>query len=95
MADPRKLEAEVERLKVLLASLERDWRRIPWLLSTTLLTIPALILWGLGGGVLVLLGALLFAATAAYIVSVRRREYNGELRDVRRTLDRLTSSKRT
>lgn len=81
-----KRKAEVERLHREIASLDRDWARVPYLLFSLLLTIPAGLIWGWVAAQLVLICAVSLVGTAAYLIGVRRREYRGELEDLTRDL---------
>lgn len=81
-----KLEAELERLQVQLDSLERDWKRVPFLSSLLVLAIPAAIVWGALAAALVIVGVASLMGTAAYLISVRKNEYRGEMETVKRDL---------
>ncbi|MFW6051327.1 MAG: hypothetical protein ACODAU_09145 [Myxococcota bacterium] len=85
----QRLEAELERLQRELDSLERDWKRVPWFAALLVLTVPAGILWGAVGALLVILGTGALMGTAAYLIAVRKNEYRGEMRDVRRDIEIL------
>jgi hypothetical protein len=82
----RRLRAEIERLEGQLATVERERRRMPWLLVSAVLAIPAAVVWGLFAAALVLLGAVTLFGTGYYLVAVRHSEYQGELDDARRDL---------
>lgn len=86
--DPQRLKAEITRIEEHIASLERDRTRVPWLLGTAILAIPAGVVWGVEGVLFALFASISLAMVAAYLIEVRRREYQTELRDVHRMLER-------
>lgn len=89
----QRLEAELIRLQGQLDSLERDWRRIPWLSAFFLLVIPAGIVEGALGVALVILGVVTLMGVAAYLITVRKNEYRGEMDSIRRDLTILRGRK--
>lgn len=89
MATRRELmEAEVLRLESEQVKLERDFRRVPFLLVFGLAAIPAYFLWG---GLAALYGVLFtpcLVITAFYLVGVRRAENRQNLIEMRQSLER-------
>ncbi|MEO0323556.1 MAG: hypothetical protein AAF447_11410 [Myxococcota bacterium] len=84
--DPAKLEAELARLRGHLAALKSDWERLRYTPALVLLAVPAFFVAGPLGAALTLLLVLSLIATAAYLIGVRRREYAGEIAEVKREL---------
>ena len=84
--DPAKLEAELVRLRGHLASLRSDWERLRYTPALLLLAVPAFLLAGPLFAALTVLLVLSLIATAAYLIGVRRREYAGEIAEVKREL---------
>ncbi|MFO0697014.1 MAG: hypothetical protein U0230_25800 [Polyangiales bacterium] len=80
------LEAEAERLKKQIGICETDWARIPRLFYTCLVGIPVSFVWGLVWGTVAVVIALAFVGTSAYLIGVRRREYQRDLVDVEQQL---------
>ncbi|MCB9599645.1 MAG: hypothetical protein H6722_06985 [Sandaracinus sp.] len=81
-----RLVAEVARLRKLRKDLDREWRGLRWSAIPTLLAIPAFFLWGVIGSSLVILGVGSIVVTAAYLILVRRKEYEGDIRIVQREI---------
>lgn len=83
------LEAEIIRLQDLRDSLDQEWPRVRWFA----LGVPVSAVLGFMFGVLWFwLGAVTtisFLATAAYLIRVRRKEYDNDLRLVRADLRRI------
>lgn len=77
-----KLEGEIVRLQGLLDGLDRDWRRLPWLLAP-LLAAPGFFYFG-GGlpGLLYTLAVFSLFVTGGYLVKVRKDETRNDLREV-------------
>ncbi|MDH5490786.1 MAG: hypothetical protein OEY14_02320 [Myxococcales bacterium] len=84
-----KLEAERVWLRAQLEDLEQDWRRIPWAFATAALGLPIGWIWGASLGVIALVFGLGFGATAAYLIGVRRQDYQRRMADVERELRAL------
>jgi hypothetical protein len=82
----RRLKAEVIRLEGQLDSLERDWRRLPRLLTLLVLTVPIALAWDVVAAVLFGIGVVIMTGVGAYLVSTRKGEYKTELESVRRDL---------
>ena len=96
-AQRQKLVAEVKRLRGLRSDLDREWRQLRWAAIPSLLAVPAFFLWGPIGSSLVILAVASIVVTAAYLIGVRRKEYEGDIRIVQREiaiLDRDASSSR-
>ena len=68
------IEAEIERLKGEAKTLERDWRRIPFLAAFFLLALPVNWIWGPTASFYAVLCVPCLVATAAYLIGVRKRE---------------------
>lgn len=83
------LEAELQRLKRLREDLDGDWKKVPWLLWTTLLAVPVGALWGPIWAALTVATALSLWATAFYLIRVRREDYKHEVEDTKRELRAL------
>lgn len=81
-----RLVAEVKRLRGLRADLDREWRQLRWSVIPTLLAIPAFFVWGPIGSSLVILAVASIVVTAAYLILVRRKEYEGDIRIVQREI---------
>lgn len=84
-----KWESERQRLVEEQAALQGDWRRIGWLFGTAVLAIPAAILFGLWGAVLVVLAAGALVLVSAYLIGTRIKVNTSELREAEETLERL------
>ncbi len=84
--DSTKLEAELERLRTNLASLRRDWERLRYAPALMLLVVPAFAMAGPLAAAATALLVLSLIGTAAYLIGVRRREYAGEIAEVKREL---------
>ena len=85
-SERQRLVDEVQRLHGLMGDLDREWRQLRRLLFGNLAAIPALVVWGPIAAALVVLGVTSIVITAAYLIGVHRREYQGELLDVRRRI---------
>ncbi len=81
-----RLVAEVKRLRGLRADLDREWRQLRWSVIPTVLAIPAFFVWGPIGSSLVILAVASIVVTAAYLILVRRKEYEGDIRIVQREI---------
>lgn len=81
-----RLVAEVKRLRGLRADLDREWRQLRWSVIPTFLAIPAFFVWGPIGSSLVILAVASIVVTAAYLILVRRKEYEGDIRIVQREI---------
>ncbi len=83
------MEQEIERLQKLRDSLDDDWSRVRWF---ALGFLAAVVLGFALGAVwfwLTALGTAAFLATSAYLIRVRRNEYDVEIATVRRDLARM------
>ncbi len=92
-----KLVAEVKRLRGLRSDLDREWRQLRWAVAPSFLAAPAYFVWGPIGSALVALAVASVVVTAAYLIGVRRKEYEGDIRIVQREiaiLDRDAASSR-
>ncbi len=78
----RLLQAEQRRLRDLYADINSDWRQVRYLFGITLAAIPIGMRFGLAAGIIVLVLALSFVATAAYLIGVRREEYRASIREI-------------
>jgi hypothetical protein len=85
-AQRERLVREVKRLRGLRADLDREWRNLRWSVIPMALAIPAFFMWGVIGSSLVILAVLSIVVTAAYLIGVRRREYEGDIRIVQREI---------
>ena len=72
------LEAEAARLRRQIEVCQADWKRLPLYYLTTLVAIPVAIAKGVAWGFVALAIALSFVGTSAYLIGVRRREYENE-----------------
>jgi fatty acid desaturase len=90
----RRLLAEIERLKGQHAAIERDWQRTPKILVLALAAIPVGFIWGLMWAVVVFLSVVALVGTTAYLLVVRRHEYESELADARRDLEKIRAQRR-
>lgn len=77
------MRAEIARLIEEDQSLDRDWRRIPYLLAFAVLAAPAYWIWGPLAAIGALLCTPCLLGTAAYLIGVRKRE----ARDLRAELE--------
>ncbi|MBX3247405.1 MAG: hypothetical protein KF901_09500 [Myxococcales bacterium] len=86
--DSRKarLEGEVSRLRGLRADLERDWRRLPWYMSPAVGGLPAFFVWGPFVSSTIVAGSVTLTMSAAYLIGVRRKEYDSDIREVLREI---------
>lgn len=84
-----RLEKEIERLEMLIESLERSRRQAPWYLLVGVLAVPAFFIGGLWLALAVLFCALCLSLIVLYLAGVRQNEYRSELADVRNALDSL------
>ena len=83
------MEAEILRLEELRDSLDGEWTKVRWFLLGFPAAIPVGFLFGLVWFWLTLLGTASFLATAAYLLRVRRNEYDVEIATVRRDLKKV------
>ncbi len=72
-----------------LASLRRDWARLPYLLVLMSLAIPGGLVWGLKGVLFAVAGAAVITGIAAYLIHGHRTEYEGKIAQLRRDLSEL------
>ncbi|MAC25239.1 MAG: hypothetical protein CMN31_10115 [Sandaracinus sp.] len=84
-----KVEGEIERLRGLRKDLDRDWSHLKYYAIPMVLAGPAFFLWGAIASSLVVLGTASVLATAAYLIGVRRKEYEGEIELWQEQLGRL------
>lgn len=87
-----RLVAEVKRLRGLRADLDREWRQLRWSVIPALLALPAFFFWGPIGSAMVILAVASIVVTAAYLILVRRKEYEGDIRIVQREIAILDHS---
>lgn len=83
------LESRRDWLQQSLEKLNRDARRAPMLLGIALLAPVAGKLFGGLAALLIVLCAVILGFTAAYVVWAHQREYEAELKDVRKSLRAL------
>lgn len=76
----------MERLKEEADILERDWRRIPFLLLTALLAAPAYFVWGPLAAIFALIAAPCLVLTALYLIGVRKSENRQSIAELERQL---------
>lgn len=83
------MEQEIARLQELRDSLDEDWARVRWFV----LGFPVAVVLGFVLGPvwfwLTALGTAAFLATSAYLIRVRRNEYEVEIATVRRDLEKV------
>ncbi len=84
-----KLEGEIQRLEDLHKSLDKDWAQTRYLFAGVPLAFGLYPLWGVIGVVLGLFLAFSLVATSIYLITVRRREYLGDIEQVREDLLKL------
>lgn len=91
MSEKRELmEEELVRLDGLLHDLEKDWKKVPYVLVLALGAIPAYLAYGTMGSSLTILGVLSLVAISYYLIGVRKAEYRGEMEEIRLGMERLT-----
>lgn len=81
------IEIEVERLEHEAKILERDWRRIPLLMASVVLAVPAYFVWGATAAIVAVLLAPCLVVTALYLIGVRRAENRQTIGELRRQLE--------
>lgn len=84
-----KIEAEIAWSQQQLQSLERDWRRLPYIALLLLLAIPGGYFWGGLGALIAVVGTLIIGAISAYLVTGHKSEYEDKIRDLKKDLQRL------
>lgn len=84
-----RLEAEIERLQNLHDSLDGAWPRIRWFALGLPLAIVAGVVVHVLWFWLIAITTLLFLGTAAYLIRVRRKEYENEIQLVRADIRRV------
>lgn len=80
------MEIEVKRLASEQEKLDRDWRRIPFLLSFVVTSIPAYLLWGGWAALYAILFTPCLVIAATYLVGVRRAETRAAMAELQRAL---------
>ncbi len=80
------LEAEAARLRRQIEVCESDWKRVPRLFATCLVGLPVTYVSGIAWGFVSVAIALSFVGTSAYLIGVRKREYEHELTDIERDI---------
>jgi len=88
------LEEDLSRQRTYLESLDRDRRRAPYLAGLLLLTIPAGLLFGGIGVLLVILGTIATLVTAYYLLWGHKTEYQAKIRELEREIDALGRKQR-
>ena len=83
-----RLAAEIRRLEMELAALDRDWRRIPWLCGLFSLTLPAWWYKGAAPAGLVALGVCVLISISTYIVAAHRSDHRHRLEKKRMEMKR-------
>ena len=84
-----KIDEAIHRLEREKAQLEDEMTRVPRLMWSIALAVPAFFLWGALGFVLTALASMALVATAYYLLYVRIREAQGELRDLAMEKEKL------
>lgn len=70
---------EVKRLEGLMLDLDKDWSRIRWVAVLLPLAVVFFMIYGVLGASLWVLGVVSLLVTSAYLIGVRRREYQSEI----------------
>src|SRR5690606_15090795 len=83
------LEDELAFQRKNLESLERDKKRLPWLLVVTVASVPAGLLFGWIWFLGLFVGSLVFLTTGAYIVSGHKNDYTRKVQAIEAELKTL------
>jgi hypothetical protein len=81
--------ARIAWLEHRIEGLAGNWRRVPILLSTAVLGIPAAFIWGIGIGFVVFCLGLSLGGVSAYLLAIRKSTCEDEIRVLRKELVRL------
>ena len=80
------MEREIERLRGEANVLDRDWRRIPFLMATAVFAVPAYLIWGPIAAIYAILLAPCLVITALYLIGVRKAENRQAIEELERQL---------
>lgn len=86
------LQTRISWLEHRVEGLAANWKRVPILLSTAVLGIPAAFIWGIGIGLSVFGSGIALGGVSAYLLSIRRAVCLDEIRTLRKDLERLLAS---
>lgn len=84
-----KIEAEIAWCNAQLQSLERDWRRLPYIALLLLAVVPAGYVWGGMGAFIATVGTVVIAAISAYLIAGHKSEYEDKIRALKKDLAQL------
>jgi O-antigen/teichoic acid export membrane protein len=85
--DRRELKRdELERLRKEALVLDRDWRRVPYLIGALVLAVPVWWIWGPLAALYAFLAVPCLVGTAAYLIGVRRAENRQLMEELEREL---------
>lgn len=83
------LRDRLERHRAHMESLDRDARRVPWLLGVAVLAIPIGYFWGLAAAVVAVVAAVFLVGSAYYLIWGHRGEYLQKIAELQQELRRL------
>lgn len=89
MSQRERLEEEIRRLRELHDSLDTAWPRVRWFALGLPLSVVAGLVLGVLWFWLIAITTVLFLATSAYLIRVRRKEYQNEIRLVHADIRRI------
>jgi hypothetical protein len=87
------MDQELERLREEGRTLEREWRRVPWLSSTVVLAAPTYAIWGPLAALYAVLFVPCLVIAALYLIGVRRSENRATLEELEKERRKLATDR--